>query len=304
MPKTYRNFVLFNKYFGVKYFFLFILSSIYLQAQQDTLTTPPLFKTSYVIAGESTLFAVSMLALNRLWYQPFEHSTCHWFNDSKEWLQMDKAGHSYSTYQLSRLSYAFFSKTNLSPSRSIIYGSLSAWAYVSAIECFDAKSTQWGASISDIAANTFGMFLFSSQQWFWQTQHIIFKLSYHPTPFPQWRPTLLGKNFAEQIIKDYNGQTYWLGSSPHVFLPSWPRWLMISIGYSANGLLGGHQNPSDSPPFLRQRQWFISLDIDFAHLPVKNKFIRTLCNVFNAIKIPFPTIGLQNQTIQIYGFYF
>ena len=79
---------------------------------------------------------------------------------------------------------------------------------------------------------------------------------------------------------------------------------MLSVGYSANGLLGGHENPKDLPYFKRSRQWLLSLDIDLQKIPVKNKLVKSLFSIFNIIKIPMPTLLLQDEKLSYYALYF
>jgi hypothetical protein len=46
----------------------------------------------------------------------------------------------------------------------------------------------------------------------------------------------------EQMLKDYNGQTYWLSVNLHSFYKGSkiPKWLNLAIGYGANGMLTGN----------------------------------------------------------------
>jgi hypothetical protein len=43
------------------------------------------------------------------------------------------------------------------------------------------------------------------------------KFSFHLTDYASKRPDVLGSNLPERIIKDYNGQTYWLSVNLHSF---------------------------------------------------------------------------------------
>jgi hypothetical protein len=44
------------------------------------------------------------------------------------------------------------------------------------------------------------------------------------------------------MLKDYNGQTYWLSVNLHSFYKGSkiPKWLNLAIGYGANGMLTGN----------------------------------------------------------------
>jgi hypothetical protein len=74
-----------------------------------------------------------------------------------------------------------------------------------------------------------------------------------------------------------------------------PSWLNLAFGYSADGMTGGSQNylynndGNSIPEFERQRQFFLSLDIDLSRIKTKSRFVNTLFGAFGFIKIPMPT---------------
>jgi hypothetical protein len=288
----------------IRFFHILCFIPLWGFSQSDTSTIEPFFDTKYIWIGEGVSYAGTMVTLNQLWYAHFEHSSAHWFDDGKEWLQMDKMGHGYSAYQLTRISHSFFSHSTVSSEKALLYSSISSWIFMSSIECFDAFSSQWGASTSDILANTIGVLGFAVQQSVWHTQRFRLKFSYHPTSFPPMRPSILGTTFSERLLKDYNGQTYWISASPHHLFYFFPSWLAVSAGYSATGLLGGKDNPKSTPYYKRQRQWLLSLDIDLQEIPTKNKYLKTLFGIFNTLKIPMPTLMLSEKKLMFKPLYF
>ena len=50
-------------------------------------------------------YGASMIGLNKIWYAGYPKSSFHYYNDAGEWLDMDKVGHVYTAYSLSRLIY-------------------------------------------------------------------------------------------------------------------------------------------------------------------------------------------------------
>jgi hypothetical protein len=100
------------------------------------------------------------------------------------------------------------------------------------------------------------------------------------------------------VVKDYNGQTYWLSANISDFLPPgnrFPEWLCVSFGYSGEGMLGAKSNPSEYngeplPEFERYPQFILSLDADLTRIKTNNKTVRLLLNLVGYIKIPFPAI--------------
>ncbi|HVE60342.1 MAG TPA: hypothetical protein VNA26_00890, partial [Chitinophagaceae bacterium] len=54
-------------------------------------------KRLYLISGIHIAgSAATMFILSKSWYKDFPKTSFHTFNDSKEWLQVDKAGHAWT----------------------------------------------------------------------------------------------------------------------------------------------------------------------------------------------------------------
>lgn len=173
------------------------------------------------------------------------------------------------------------------------------FGYQFTLECLDATGKKWGFSWSDMGANFLGSGVYLAQQLAWEDQRFLLKFSYHNSPYAQYRPNTLGSTFPERLLKDYNGQTYWLSVSPGSFLKNskFPAWLCFSIGYSVDAKLHGSDNfytvetDFGTPlTFEAKRQVLFSLDIDFSKLPIKQKWLKAIVKQFNYLKLPFPTI--------------
>jgi len=283
--------------------FCFVHTIIKCQEQKQSFLLTP----EKVFLGETIIYAGTMIGLNALWYKNYEHSGFHWFDDRKEWLQMDKLGHGFSAYYMSNISTALFRQTKWTNNKiTIIYGSLTAWFYISTVEIFDGFSSKWGASYSDLIANTLGTGIFTFQALQFGKQIIVPKFSFHQTHYSQYRPDALGKNMLQNLLKDYNGQTYWLSVNIRDVSGSEkiPRWLNFAIGYSANGMLGGIENPQTLPYYKRTRQFFLSMDVSFKKITVRSKCLKQIFNLINVIKIPFPSLIMTNNQLKFSLFYF
>lgn len=114
-----------------------------------------------VAIGGAAAYGITMVGLYQLWYKDFERSSFHFFDDSRDWLQMDKVGHAYSAYLLSDLTYSSLRWTGLDKKKAVIYGALSGWLAVTSIEFFDGHYDGWGFSWADVGANSFGTALFA-----------------------------------------------------------------------------------------------------------------------------------------------
>jgi hypothetical protein len=256
----------------------------------------------------------SLVYLNGVWYSQYNTGKFHYFDDSQEWLQMDKVGHFHSTFQISNLTMKAFDWAGFNTKQKLFIGGTLGYAYMTAIEIMDGYSKGWGFSWADMGANTLGTALAISQEAAWKEQRFNLKVSFHQTEFAQYNPELLGKNLSEQVLKDYNGQTYWLSVSPFTFIKSdrkLPKWLALSFGYGADGMIGANYNniviqdeEGNVKDFKRARQYYISLDVDLSKIKTKYKFVNAILNGINILKIPAPTIEFSNGKTNFHYFYF
>ena len=70
----------------------------------DTLTRKQkTLRKSLLLGSMGAYTAGSLTLLDIIWYQPYQSSGFHFFNDNPQWCQMDKWGHGFSTYNTSRL---------------------------------------------------------------------------------------------------------------------------------------------------------------------------------------------------------
>jgi len=299
-------------------FFLFLAPG-FLQAQTDS---PALSdkspcskkKLGWLIAGETVTYGTAMGLLYTTWYKDYPSASLHSFDDWPEWNQMDKAGHLTTGYYLSAVSFSLYHDiAGVDEKKSTWIGAGQSLFILTSLEMFDGFSSGWGFSWSDMGFNTLGCGLFALQQNKWHEQRIRLKFSAHHTNLAKFRPELLGKNSAERLLKDYNGQTYWLSTNIHSFLKKESEfipWLNVAIGYGADGMLGGRENPLLNeagelmPVTERYRQFYFSLDADLSKIKTKSKFLKTTLRILNLIKIPFPALEISNGSAKMQWLYF
>ena len=263
-----------------------------------------------VVISEAILTSGVLVGLNQLWYANYPKSDFHFINDNSEWLQMDKLGHSFSSYHLGRFGAEMLQWSGANKKNQLIYGAGLGFAFLTAVEVMDGYSSEWGASSGDIIANASGTVLFVSQELIWKEQRITPKFSFHSTQYASQRPEVLGSSFTEQILKDYNGQTYWLSINLYSFAKGSkiPKWLNLALGYGAEGMITGNrqnevqfstQNPQ------RYRQFYLSFDVDLTKINTKSHFLKTLFSVLNTVKIPAPTIEMVHfNDVKLHLIYF
>lgn len=304
--------------FKVSYFLsilcFYSFQSIEAQSKFESFLTPSdtlnKRRQNTVIITEAALASATLIGLSQIWYADYPKSGFHFINDNDEWLQMDKIGHFYSAYHLTRFGAEALKWSGSSPKKQLIYGAGFGLAFLTAVEVLDGYSAEWGASSGDIIANATGTTLYVSQELIWKEQRIIPKFSFHTTHYANQSPEKLGKSLNEQILKDYNGQTYWLSLNLHSFAKESkiPKWLNVAFGYGADGMLAGNiqnqigifdQNPETF------RQFYLSFDVDLTKIDTKSHFFKTVFSVFNTIKIPAPTLEYSaNKGLKGHLFYF
>ncbi|MCX6283408.1 MAG: DUF2279 domain-containing protein [Bacteroidetes bacterium] len=259
-----------------------------------------------VLSVQGALYLGSLGGLYFLWYKGYPQSTFHFFNDNNEWLQMDKCGHATTSYYISMIGNFSYRWAGLNKKQSAWYGGLLAEAYMLNIEILDGFSSEWGFSIGDFTANTLGAAMFVSQQLIWDEQRFRLKFSYHQTTYPVYNPEQLGSSWISQILKDYNGQSYWLSGNISTFLPKssrFPKWLNVAFGYGAGGMTGASANASgpNIPPQERYRRFMLSVDVDLTRIPTRSKLLKAVFTVLSFIKIPAPAI--EYNTLGKFRFY-
>jgi len=271
-------------------------------AYPDTLNKRRLRTVIGVGAG---VYVSAYAYLGIVWYGGQEQGAFRWFNDWNQWQQLDKLGHAYGAYQESRTMMSLLRWSGVPEPNVVLWGGLTGFLLQAPIEFFDGFSPAYGASVPDLVFNAAGSGLAIGNELLFGEQALQLKWSFHPTDYPDQRPDVLGANLGEQILKDYNGQTYWLSARLRAFLPpkrelaSWlPEWVALSVGYGASGMIGGYgQDPAAVIHARETRHYYLSLDLDWTRLGVRGKGWRTLFFALNAIKLPFPTLSVSEHGV-------
>lgn len=270
-------------------------------------------------AGNIIAYTGSMTALYQIWYKDYPQTHFHFFNDNREWLQTDKVGHAYSAYVASRASMEMWRWAGLKRNQRIWIGGMSGAFYQTVIETLDGFSAEWGWSWGDFAANMFGSGMLVSQELLWDEQRVSFKFSTHHKSYPagelnERANQLFGKTFGERIFKDYNAQTLWLSANIKSFFKqsTLPSWLNIAVGYGSEGMYGGVYNVWEDDnggihnrrDINRDRQFYLSPDIDLTRIKTKSKPLKVALFVLNSFKFPAPSLELSQGKIKGHWLHF
>lgn len=250
----------------------------------------------------SGIYGLLMLALGYAWYSPQWISSFHFFDDLPEWQQLDKVAHLFWTFQVAVLATRLFRWAKVEESKAVRNGAWLAFSLVSGIEIFDGFSTAYGASVYDIAANAAGAAAFVGQSLLWKRILVWPKFSFHPTVFAPMRPEVLGDGLLEEILKDYNGQTFW-----YSFRLPWiplPRWLTLAVGIGGEGMIYGRVAQNEAVNLHPERRYILSVDLDLRHVKTDSRLLKALLYIPNIIKVPAPALEISARGIRFHALYF
>lgn len=253
---------------------------------------------------------ISLFRLSKKWYQDFPSKRFYTVNDMNHWRMMDKCGHAWSAYTLSRLSASVWRQTGIEDRRAVYCAGMAAMGYQTVIEIMDGFAKEWGFSWGDMGADLVGVLAYMLQEFHFNKQIVSFKFmsfkkANYAADIHDRTEELFGNNFTNQVLSDYNIQTYWASINIQAVLGNSkiPPWLNIGIGYGARQMLGESSNKwsdknslqfdrSDIPRYSRL---LVSPDIDFTRIHSNSKILRKLFYVANAIKIPAPGIEFDTR---------
>ncbi|GAB1858466.1 DUF2279 domain-containing protein [Flavobacteriaceae bacterium MHTCC 0001] len=278
---------------------------LYSQSSLESFLTPSdtlnIKRRNAVVISESVLASATLLGLNEIWYADFERSKFHTVNDNSEWLQMDKFGHVFTAYQMGKQGANLLNWSGVRKKDQLLYGATLGFGFLTAVEVLDGYSSEWGFSWGDVGANAVGTGLYISQELLWNEQRIDLKFSFRQTSYAKLNPEKLGGSLSEQILKDYNGQTYWLSFNLHSFFKGSkiPKWLNVAIGYGGQGMLSGSKDTDNQllTTIHPYRQYYISLDVNLNNLKTNSALIKTILSIINVIKVPFPTLEFNRNGV-------
>jgi uncharacterized protein YfiM (DUF2279 family) len=249
-----------------------------------------------------------LYGLNKAWYSHHERTRFHFFNDNLQWKQMDKAGHLWAAFHQSRAGADMLLHAGMPERKAIWLGGMLGILMQTPIEIMDGYSASYGASVGDQVANMAGSAALLSQYLYWGELRITPKYSFWPSNYAGVRPQVLGANLAEQMLKDYNGQTYWLSVGVASFLPTdtrYPAWLNLGLGYSATGMVYGDPVVNQAHGFNAYRQYFLALDIDLTKIKTRHTLLKKAFYVLNVIHVPGPAIEFSRQRgVRLHPVYF
>lgn len=281
---------------------LIITGAFSAHAQGDSAAVNKRKLNTFIIASASG-YTAGMVTLNHLWYKDTERQSFRFFNDNAEWKQVDKAGHFFASFYLADLPARALKRYGLPERKADMIGALSGFLLTVPIEVLDGFSDGYGASLGDIAADAAGPVFYLGQKLLWNDIRIRPKFSFHRTDYAPMRPTLLGDNLLSEIVKDYNGQTYWLSLDIDKFV-SFPKWLNVAVGYGAEDMVFARDEQNKTLGFNPRRQYYLALDVDLSGIRTRSRLVKGLLYVVNTIRLPAPALEFSSSATKFHPFYF
>ncbi len=284
-------------------------------AQTDSVVTfavpekqPNKTKLKALGIGTGLAYGSFLAAASRAWYKDMPRTRFHFFNDNHQWQQVDKIGHFWGAFHQSRLAVAALHWADVSTRKAIIWGSLAGVILQTPIEILDGYAVDYGASTGDLVANALGSAAVLTQYLAWPELRLQPKYSFHTTRFARERPAVLGSTLPEQMLKDYNGQTYWLAVEVAHFLPSttrFPKWLNVAGGYGTEEMVYNDPNTNQQAGFRAYRQFYLAPDLNLSALRTRSKFLKTAFFILDMVHLPLPALEYNSrQKFKLHALYF
>ncbi len=239
-----------------------------MHAQKTDADSLEVFRKRKIITATtlSSLSAGSLIGLNELWYKDYPRSRIHFINDNDQWLQMDKVGHTMTSYQLGVLGYESMKWSGMSENTSLFLGGSLGLIYLSGIEILDGHSSQWGFSWGDQFANFLGVLKDYNGQTYWASI-----------------------NVSSFLASD----------------AAFPRWMNVAFGYGAYGMTTAKNVVNDVNNFQRTREFYLSFDADLNRVRWPKKWMKITARILSFIKLPSPALKMQSDgTVKLYALHF
>jgi hypothetical protein len=257
-------------------------------------------RLKWAIGFIASAYLLLGFALAKAWYADQMVPSFHFFNDLAEWKQLDKFAHAAWAFHVCAIASRLLRWGGMEKHTTI--GALVGVGIVSSIEVLDGFSVGYGASLFDLLANVTGATLFFAQTKFLGSIKIFPKFSFHFTSFAALRPSLLGDGFFQEILKDYNGQTFWYSWSPAK--KWWPSFLSIAVGVGAEGMIYGRDGENEAHGFSPYRRFFLSLDLNPHYFKFKKEWLKAISYPLTLFKCPAPTIEVSTMGVRFHWLYF
>lgn len=253
--------------------------------------------------GYSALVVALHINQANAWWKD-DRGPFHFVEDIQYAKGLDKMGHFYAAYIMSRLSGDLLMECGFDVDASTVIGASMGLAYGMYVEVEDGFARQWGFSPTDAIGNVVGTGFYFGQQYVPFLQNFHPRSSYIPAE-------LLGDNIItmrpKTFIDDYNSMSFWLSMNVNNIMPSswaeyWPDWLMLTVGYGISNYGIEREDGSLEPV---HGKILLGLDYDLVKIIPRSKigFVNYLIQGLNIIRLPGPTLEFTHEGTR-FGFFY
>jgi len=228
----------------------------------------------------------------------------HFVEDLQYAKGLDKMGHFFSAYIMSRLAGDLLMECGFNVDAGTAIGAGMGLAYVTYVEVEDGFAKQWGFSPTDAIGNVVGASFYVGQQYIPYLQNFHPRASYVPA---EWTGNTTITERPKTFIDDYNSTAFWLSMNVNNMMPTkwaeyWPDWLMVTVGYGIDNY--GRRNPDGSLEEVHGKI-MLGLDYDLVKIIPRSKigFINYLIQGLNIIRLPGPTLEFTHEGTRFGLFY-
>ncbi len=261
---------------------------------QDTSDVKPLRLTIVSAVTLGTVIPVHIYQQNAWWQGP--RGPFRFENDWVYALNVDKLGHMYAGFLLSRMFKYSLEWSGFSEHTSTFYGSVLGLTYQMYVEVEDGFHRVYGFSPGDAFFNIMGATIPLAQWTFPVLRNFTLKYSYWPST--GYRDELK-EGQAKAFLDDYQGTTVWLAVDPHFVMgeklsSAVPPWLGLAFG------VGGRDLNEEGGG---RRQATLALDFNFSKIETESSFLHAVFTLVDFVHIPAPGIRLDGKRVLFGVFY-
>ena len=261
---------------------------------QDTSDVKPLRLTLVSAVTLGTVIPVHIYQQNAWWQGP--RAPFRFENDWAYALNVDKLGHMYAGFLLSRTFKYSLEWSGFSEHTSTFYGSVLGLSYQMYVEVEDGFHRVYGFSPGDAFFNMMGATIPLAQWTFPVLRNFTLKYSYWPST--GYRDELKAGQ-AKAFLDDYQGTTVWLAVDPHFMMgekvsSAVPPWLGLAFGVGARDL-----NESGGG----RRQATLALDFNFSRIETESSVLHAVFTLVDFVHLPAPGIRLDGNRVLFGVFY-
>jgi hypothetical protein len=261
---------------------------------QDTSDVKPVRLTIVSAVTLGTVIPVHIYQQNAWWQGP--RAPFRFENDWVYALNVDKLGHMYAGYLLSRMFKYSLEWSGFSEHTSTFYGSVLGLSYQMYVEVEDGFHRVYGFSPGDAFFNIMGATIPLAQWTFPVLRNFTLKYSYWPST--GYRDELKAGQ-AKAFLDDYQGTTVWLAVDPHFMMgeklsSAVPPWLGLAFGVGARDL-----NESGGG----RRQATLALDFNFSKIETESSVLHAVFTLVDFVHLPAPGIRLDGNRVLFGVFY-